>query len=332
MELQEPEKGLFELPPTAPENYNIRLDGFESKELAEAFGQLLGFHVHCISRVINLSRLDGITVAYDFEGALKTLDRGFPSTLTLAPTSDFAQGVAMTPAVKRDGIAKAHMVFNAAHVRPLEDQQSTLWREAFYMVGHECAHVQLLMDTDDSFPGAMFTDPFKTDFERFQHSISSPCWDEYVASRLSASFCEEHVKYYEETFLTVLAGIKERTAKHREAYFQTKDHTSLAYALKTEYTRLLKYTSYLVGHLSGLDGDFGRAPKAKLLIQNGHWFKDHLLALDSKLDQLWKSYRKWNSLAVFTGIAEVCLELVATDNVYVTRTDTGGIYVAVRGG
>lgn len=62
-------------PPTAPENISVSLRGFDTEEHARAFGNLVATYVRSLSRFIDLTALDGITIASDYAQALLELDR-----------------------------------------------------------------------------------------------------------------------------------------------------------------------------------------------------------------------------------------------------------------
>jgi hypothetical protein len=145
-----------ELPPaTAPAEYSICLRGFESEEAAISFGNALRATVQVLSSYIDLERLDGITVAYDYPVALAELDRGIKTTGTLKATDEvFATGVAMTPAVIREGHLKAHIVLNADVVRALESTEDIDFN-ILYILAHECGHVQDLKTRDNAFPDTL---------------------------------------------------------------------------------------------------------------------------------------------------------------------------------
>lgn len=62
------------------------------------FAYDLAAYIRYISKYINLERLDGVTVAFEYKEALNTLDRGFqPSEPLIATSSQEIVGVAMTP-------------------------------------------------------------------------------------------------------------------------------------------------------------------------------------------------------------------------------------------
>ncbi|QFI70519.1 hypothetical protein [Sinorhizobium alkalisoli] len=78
----------------------------------------VGDYVRELSRYINLERLDGITIAVDYNEALLDLDRGCETDHRLTPSSELVEGVAMAPSVIRDGVLKSHLVLNAAYIFP----------------------------------------------------------------------------------------------------------------------------------------------------------------------------------------------------------------------
>ena len=99
---------------TAPPSMPVCVRAFDSVERATDFANLLAEYARELSRWINLERLDGFTVADDYPQALLELDRGYESSNRLTPTDEHAIGVAMTPAVIRDGTIKNHILINAA--------------------------------------------------------------------------------------------------------------------------------------------------------------------------------------------------------------------------
>ena len=123
---------------TAPENIHVTLKGFQEESRAKSFGNTIAAMVRCISEWINLERLDGITVAFDYDAALAELDRGFPASRRLIRTNnDRLVGVAMAPAVLRWQTVKGHLVFYAPMVLPLETPGTEEFRQALYLVAHE---------------------------------------------------------------------------------------------------------------------------------------------------------------------------------------------------
>src|SRR3546814_7105288 len=56
------------------------------------------------------------------------------------------QGVAKTCQVRRDGVTKSHIVFNAAMLVPLiavEQTSQATRQEAMGLIAHECGHIEI---------------------------------------------------------------------------------------------------------------------------------------------------------------------------------------------
>jgi len=76
----------------APENMSISLRCFYTEEHARAFGDLVATYVRSLSRYIDLTALDGITVAFGCAQALLDLDRGYDNKLKLTPSEGIVLG------------------------------------------------------------------------------------------------------------------------------------------------------------------------------------------------------------------------------------------------
>jgi hypothetical protein len=109
--------------------------------------------VDIFSQAVDLSGLDGITIAADYRKALATLDRGYETDHVLTPTTEGATGVAMSPLVKRNGVLKTHIVLDAALMLALLDTAATYHSIARMTLVHECVHVYEHTSFNKAFPG-----------------------------------------------------------------------------------------------------------------------------------------------------------------------------------
>ena len=136
---------------TIPPGVNVAVRDFDNADAARVMGETVLAVIRELSRTMDLSRLDGVTIGIDYDAALASVDRGMPGLrpLSRSDTKEM-QGVAMSPAVIRNGEVRTHLVFNAEQLVPLiwhgegvteEDRAFT-----FGMVAHECAHVQVTAD------------------------------------------------------------------------------------------------------------------------------------------------------------------------------------------
>jgi hypothetical protein len=203
---------------TAPNPVPFTLVGFE-EGYARRLADYISLWVRYIGTRMNLERLDGITIAFDYPKALADLDRGYETTFVNKPTTEFAQGVAMSPVVKREGVIKTHIVLDAGVFSSFLDQKNENWRMLYYQLAHECGHVHDHYLFDLAFPGVFLSPPnFKTGLSRYVFEMGHSCWSEYVASRLSADFVPEQVVHFEETFFTVFENVEQRTDAIEDAF------------------------------------------------------------------------------------------------------------------
>jgi hypothetical protein len=123
-------------PVTTPESFSVNIRGFDTEKHGREFANLIGGYIRELSRHIERSGLDGITVAHDYSQALLELDRGYATSFRLTPSEEFVVGVAMTPSVLRNGTVKSHIVLSAGLALALENPED----EHFMVALHTLAH------------------------------------------------------------------------------------------------------------------------------------------------------------------------------------------------
>lgn len=313
-------------PPTAPAGYGISLQGFDTQENAEKLGNLVSAYINLISRVIDLERLDGVTIAYDYPKALLELDRGFEASQPLAPTRDRAHGIAMAPIVLREGVLKSHIVLDANWARFLDDETHQYHKTMVYSLAHECGHVQDHKLRDIAFPGIIGRQRVSGLLEGFRQQFIDGSWDEYAASRVSASFDENQVKLHERTFLDILESIEARKDELLLSHRTHQDYGRVAREVSREYKILLQAAAYLLGHLDGLGKDLDLAPGARDKLE-AHWFKDYWRRMSACFSDLWSRNGAWQSMDEFQPLADLGMELVERGGLYVRGKPDGGAHV-----
>jgi hypothetical protein len=314
-------------PSTAPDNFPMMSSGCDFEE-GEQIAGVLRYIVQELGRLLDLDRLDGITFAADYSQALAKLDRGFESTIPLEPSTEHGTGIAMTPLVMRDGVVKSYIVFDLAVVRHITDVKNEHWQLAFNLIAHECAHVHDHKKFDVSFPGLLLRTHYRDVEEGNLWQIIHACWVEYAATRLSSGFGFDQTSAYEETFLVVLSAAQQRANDRIKAYRLHGDHAKILADVCTEYGTLLKFASYLIGQLAGLDRDLSAAPKAESALA-GHWFAPFFIRLAQALEGVWERYGKWTSVSDFDPVGEVAKDLVAWGGVLISRTSSNQVRIDV---
>jgi len=282
-----------EPPVSAPERIHVSLRNFSDKAAAERFGGVIAGCVREISRYVDLERLDGITVAYDYDDALAQLDRGFtPSRQRTRTNDERLIGVAMAVPVMRSGIVKSHPVFFAPSVIPLENKDDDAFRQALYLVAHECGHVEDLKHRDTCFPGTLLQKTFTDYEEALLEQVVGAIWEEYAACRVSALFHAEQLQVYEESFVSVVAGARERSNVLIQAYRIHGDIDRVLQEAGHELLEPLRMAAYLAGHMDGIDVSEKDVPAAMACLASSP-YAGCVPDLQEALREIWSKRGQW---------------------------------------
>ncbi len=317
-------------PPTAPENIGVSLRGFADEVSARRFGDLIAVTVRSISQYMSLERLDGITVAHDYDEALAQLERGFQPSRPLTRTStDEISGVAMAPAVIRDGVVKAHLVFYAPYVLGLETEAgSDDFKRALYTVAHECAHVDDLKRRDEAFPKTILqlknTDLQDSTLE----PVASCLWEEYAACRLSAIFGPGQTEFLEQGLTSLLLVARNNANGAIREYRIHANVNQVVQEAGSHICRPLKIAAYLIGHLDGLGLDFDDVPETRDAIAKSPYF--HLVGqLGDALRGLWDNRGTWKSYGDFDVLKVLVKQAYADGGLFLQSLPGGRMHVDI---
>ncbi|WP_298034733.1 hypothetical protein [uncultured Desulfovibrio sp.] len=327
------------LPPqTAPETLSvqIRSSRFQSVELAEAFGHRLADYVRNISRIINLSRLDGITFASDYDNALLQLDRGFPTNNQLEATKNlFGEGVAMTPMVIRDGILKWHIILDERVFYSLDSYnemdeisfQNSL--RALYLLAHECGHVHDGTAFDMAFPGKLGK-PYGTCREKILFDPMLTVWQEYAATRLAAPFCKDFILSGTETL--VVESLKNAIGDVHAGITRYRLHGDLSRLLMESGGAAfapIRYLGYFFGEIDGMNIDFEQCHVVFDEISLNNLYYNISLRLHSELERLWQTYGEWHSFNIFDKFQQIAFDLYDGVGIHMYPLSDGNFYISV---
>lgn len=315
--------------PSAPDNIPVSLRNFADREAAERFGHLIANTIRTISCYLDLERLDGITVAYDYDAALAELDRGCETSEPLQRTaSDEMLGVGMAPAVLRDGVVKGHVVFHAPFVLPLEDDKNEHFGEALYLVAHECAHVEDLKHRDICFPGTILQRRVANQEEALFEPTIGALWEEYAACRASAVFGNKQAAAYEESFVNML---RKARANANEAIRSYRLHGTINRVLEEAGRPLcepLRLAAYLLGHLDGREMDMTAVPQAKAVLSSSD-YGPSIARLGEELRKLWSRRGTWTSSVEFTPLKDIAWDVLARGGLILSTLPEGRLYVDI---
>lgn len=289
-------------------------NGFVKDEQLRKFNSIFCGALLEISEKIKMETLDGITIANGDESyvlALSALDRGFETKERLSRSNGVGVGVAMSPAVIRDGLVKTHMLFNFEHISAmvLVDFEHIDFQRALYTVAHECAHVEINSKLDKVFPNVLLQTQYPDVRMGNRWGIILACWEEYAACWIGAIFGVPPTNDYEAMFVEKLKDVENNVNKYIDAYKNNKDVSELLWGVYSEYGDLMKFASYHLGSLEGCGLGWEDQIKTVKALKN-HWFKPYFLELKEILEKLASKYGKWTDKSDFELLGDLADKLL----------------------
>lgn len=315
-------------PPTAPESFGVCVRDWSGEAPAQAVAECAWGFTRELSRYMDLSNLDGLTLGGDYPKALAELDRGYESTIVLAPSNDVGVGIAMTPSVIRDGRLRSHIVLSAGLAAILLDVKHEYFRFALHTLAHECAHVEVTAAFDRCFPNVLLRARRADLQEQCRWDVILACWDEYAACRISAGIGDDPTDGYEQTFIQALQTARENANAAIRAFRRHADHSRIAREVYVEYGRLMKYAGYLLGDLDARDVALENRPLVAAALE-GHYFQPYLPRLRDALRNLFETFGAWAEEALFAVIGDIVDDVAGEGGVYMTKSGPGLVNIRV---
>ena len=316
-------------PCTLP-NFDATLSGFQDEADGRDLWQHVASLLNVFGRIMNLSRLYWVTLSYDYAGALAQIDQGTGTGNVVTATNDeFATGVAMAVPILVNGIPRIHLVGNAALFSFLRKEGTKECAIALSTLAHECGHIHDLEMLEKACPGfGMKAQLPRRKAILFQ--MAQSCWSEYAACRLSAAWTpDEQTGWSEETFCSSCGRVRERGNAAIRSYNIDSDITKLLNCIIAEYGNVVKYASYLFGHIAGLKEELSdAAPKAVEVIKSDKLLGGIFPRLSDKLEEMWKSYENWQGQEVFEPLESLMEEVLKIAGLLLEPTPNG-LYVRV---
>lgn len=315
------------LPPSTAIEVGVQVRDFTNREAATQLGEAVGGAVLTFGSFMDLSTLEGVTIAIDYDAALADIDQGMAGLGPLDRTNtEELQGVAKTCQVMRDGVAKSHLVFNAVMLVPLiadEASSDDDRKSAIGIIAHECAHVQINAMMEERVPDARLGAKI-ADFERsVLFPIAAIAWDEYAVCRLSAPFARLQNVQHADTVETLLPGARSRANEQIKAYRLHGDLYRLLRDAGSELCQPIKAVSYLLG---GMDADglgWDAFPASRAAIATGG-YGALVNALHAACRSLWDSQSTWSADDdVLAALVDVVRDTFASGGIHFYQDHCG---------
>lgn len=324
--MDEPEVEHQESLPTStvPAEAQLSLRGLGTdSEWNERFKDALLNLVVACGRCMDLRLLDGLTVGFDYDDALDSVDLGYTSSIAKGYTNSGGLiGVGKMLRVKRKDQLKAHVVLDANYLGALVDiEHEEFWPTA-NIVAHELAHVAIVNWFEQHSPGVMLA-PYQGDWATSAlRDAAHTIWEEYAACRLSAPFSQGDVetKRYASGLTTAIEGAFANARECIKAYRTHGDVATLLTETSRSIAEPLKIGAYLIGHLDGIGNEADLDTVCPACAESE--FSSVFPRLRDSLREAWKTRNEWNGLEGVDGIVRVIQDALAQAGAIVTLRDT----------
>lgn len=312
-----------------PPNYPVIFLNCADQETAQQIAAAVNVVVSEISRSMTLGRLDRITFAGDYAEALRDIDRGFPASRPLVPTeTDFGTGIAMTPLILRDGVAKACIVMQAWLGNALIGEDRGTQTIAIHTLVNQLAHVACIDLIDNALPEILMS-RVEDDWEAWLYAHMHEAWTAYFAARNSARFNPACDSGYRDILLAVLDRIQESIPRERLDYRLHGNFDRFLQSTISAIGPMLVYMGTLLGHCDGLCqstyDDEGSLTQALEKIGLHNWVD----TFRRDLVRLFERQGKWESGQEFLALNRHMERVLWQFGLFPWRNDQGQVRVEI---
>ncbi|MCB1474839.1 MAG: hypothetical protein H6883_02635 [Rhodobiaceae bacterium] len=326
--------GAQELPAeTLPSSCSVNIRGWENDDEAEArkFGQDVLSLAREVSRYLDLSRLEGIVIGWDYAEALASVDQGEGVPPTAPTANEYGQGGAMAMHVVRDDEIWSVVVIWTALVRQLSQTKQPEHQLALQTFVHELVHVNDLRLFTRTYPGGWRAAKPRDGRDANLQPIVHPCQSEYSAQRRAAWAAPEHGLALLDMLGDAMKDVDGQIRSARVSYRRHGDLDRYWSVVVQRLTFLFQAIGYGLGHADWVEAKAKEHPelaaryRAKLADLAGFpsgWMLDACRDAVKPFFEL----EQWVDMNIYDPLIEVLERLLNQNGMY-TRAHGDGIYV-----
>ncbi len=320
-----------ELPPTTvPPNLQLSLMGFPSQEAAEVFIPLMTEAIMDCGRFLDLERLAGVTVGFDFKAALESVELGYESRLATQYTNNGdVVAVAKAMNVLRDGKVMSHVVYNANLIYAMTDPDDEYHLDALHIIAHEFGHVAELKWRDEAMPGILLQKMEGDWVDATMLNTGIAAWEEYAACRLTGNIGDREAlkKRYAEEFVRSASHSLERAQQRIKDYRVHGEIDRLLMEAGEPIAMPFKMAGYLLGHLDAIEDTseledicpgFSRTHLAKMIPK-----------LREILRTIWDEMEPRKGISIFIPLKDLIISAYGEAGIQFSLQEAGGYYIDV---
>jgi hypothetical protein len=232
----------------------------------------------------------------------------------------------------RDGKVKSHILLSAGIVPLIDSTDDGV--SGKYIIAHELAHAHEHYFRDKQLPHTLLQQTIfgGKEIELFQ--TAEICWAEYAACLLSAKASPEHGLLYEKTFVAVLRQFKDRILAAKRAWITDLDYGKAWGCISNDVSALLRYASYLMGHVAGLNDvvleEYAKDAWAQIL--ENDWLLAHFEKQYATLADMMNSFEHWQNLEAFNPLKEVVERVFEDCGVPMRQEPDGTLRIWIKDG
>ena len=293
---------------------SVSLKGFNDENLARSVGDSLLSCFNKLNKVIDISRLELISVGYsddDYISLLSEFRKGLNRT-----NDSTAVGAGMT-VVSNPTDLRFRIFFSGVGICGLikkhYDNDESLIDGALHTIAHEFIHVYVGTELYTNYSELLTTVTPQNIHQELKWKTILSCWDEYRVCSLCATFGEDPTENYESILKNTLHSFEENVA---QAKIDRSDWGILLTRVYSEISSLLKYSSYYLGTCIGFEIDYTDTDLYKDVITKS-WFCEYFDRLANVLMDIEHSFDEQNyDLDFFSNISDILVDIALKYKVF----------------
>lgn len=323
-----------EVPVSTLPQIQVTVQGITNQHGAECLGQQMFHILREVGEYIDISTLDGVTIAVDYDEALRDLDLGVEGLLPQSRTNDEdLAGVGKSVVVMRGDAVKTHIVLSAGPVCPIVleegDRDEEDFRTAIAIIAHECAHVAENASREDHFPGIHFRPPAGHFIRDHEQHFAEACWGEYAVCRMSAGFAANEEARFRDNLAIRLKDCRTRARDAIRSYRLHGNVVRVFQEVGIVILEPLRIASYLFGHLDGMNETGTLCEVAPELPTEDQAFVRAIGQMVEQLRGLWDTRGEWPSYDALIDVGTVGFRLFEEFGVHARPQPDGQAYITV---
>jgi hypothetical protein len=234
----------------------------------------------------------------------------------------------MAVPVLRNGEHKSHVVLDSALVRPLVDPANESYDFAVHALAHELAHVYDHMLRSKAMPNYYGSQTWDLR-DGVLGQFAMAAWDEYAASRLSASWgTPDYCSAYEGSLISMLGSLLARSDAAKRAFAQEGNVERTMTELRNVFETFFVRSSYLIGHIDGLEKTADdEAPKLTAALSETTWLNALWIRYVAILRSLFERMDAWEGVQEYQPLKDLGEELLLRGGLGFVKLPTGGYFV-----